>query len=164
MNFHQRKQVQYYRRKDWKKTIWIASKLESEFDDYGNEITKYAKPIKYEFNVQPVSSESDIEEFGENAKQMQKAVISRKEYEGKFKEFDIAYLDGASPLDDGGEIILNVKDLNNAKISLVNNLKVSNLSNEQTERYQCLNANYVLYPPRNQNKAIVIYFKRLTAK
>lgn len=135
MNFHQRKQVQYYRRKDWKKTIWIASKLESEFDDYGNEITKYAKPIKYEFNVQPVSSESDIEEFGENAKQMQKAVISRKEYEGKFKEFDIAYLDGASPLD-----------------------------NEQTEKYQCLNANYVLYPPRNQNKAIVIYFKRLVGK
>ena len=58
---------------------------------------------------------------------MQKAVISRKDYEGKFKEFDKAYLDGITPND---EIVNGV------------------------------NANYELYPPRNQNKAIVIYFKR----
>lgn len=62
---------------------------------------------------------------------MQKAVISRKEYEGKFKEFDKAYLDGATP---------------------------------ENEIVNGANANYKLYPPRNQNKAIVIYFQRLTAK
>lgn len=95
---------------------------------------------------------------------MQKAVISKKEYEGKFKEFDKAYLDGVTPLDNGGEYLPSVKDLNNAKTSLANDIKVSNLCNEETEKYQGLNANYVLYPPRNQNKAIVIYFKRLTAK
>lgn len=62
---------------------------------------------------------------------MQKAVISRKEYEGKFKEFDKAYLDGITP---------------------------------ENEAINGANANYKLYPPRNQNKVIVIYFKRLTAK
>lgn len=62
---------------------------------------------------------------------MQKAVISRKDYEGKFKEFDKAYLDGITP---------------------------------DNETVNGENANYKLYPPRNQNKVIVIYFKRLTAK
>lgn len=62
---------------------------------------------------------------------MQKAVISRKDYEGKFKEFDKAYLDGITP---------------------------------DNETVNGGNANYKLYPPRNQNKVIVIYFKRLTAK
>lgn len=82
-------------------------------------------------NVQPVSSEADIQEFGENAKQMQKGIIELKEYLGKFKEYDVAYLDGASP--DG-------------------------------EKENGSKANYRLYPPRNQNKAIIIYFERLTAK
>lgn len=62
---------------------------------------------------------------------MQKAVIDKKEYEGKFKEFDKAYLDGVIP---------------------------------DKETVNGSNANYELYPPRNQNKAIVIYFQRLTAK
>lgn len=115
----------------WKKRIYIASKLDSDYDDYGNEITNYATPIEYQFNVQPISSEADIEEFGENAKQMQKAIIDKTQYEGIFKEFDKAYLDGANPV---GEI------KNGA------------------------NANYKLYPPRNQNKVIAIYFERLTAK
>lgn len=62
---------------------------------------------------------------------MQKAIISRKKYEGIFKEFDKAYLDGINP---------------------------------KKETVNGANANYKLYPPRNQNKVIVIYFKRLTAK
>ena len=53
-------------------------------------------------NVQPISSQADIEEFGENARQMQKAVISKK-YLNEFKEFDVAYLDGNTPLKNGGE-------------------------------------------------------------
>lgn len=72
-----------------------------------------------------------MEEFGENAKQMQKAVIDRKKYEGIFKEFDKAYLDGANP---------------------------------KEEEKHGDNANYILYPPRNGNRVIIIYFKRLTAR
>lgn len=79
-------------------------------------------------NVQPISSSSDIEEFGENANLIQKAVIEYDEYFGKFKEFDIAYLDGITP--DG-------------------------------EKVNGENANYRLYPPRNQNRCILLYFERL---
>ena len=81
-----------------KSKCYIGSKLESEFDDYGNEITVYGTPEKHRFNIQPVTSTSDIQEFGENSNKMKVAVITnRKKYEGKFKEFDCAYLDGASP-------------------------------------------------------------------
>ena len=62
---------------------------------------------------------------------MQKAVISKKDYKNKFKEFDKAYIDGTTP---------------------------------DNETLNGSNANYELYPPRNQNKVIVIYFKRLIAK
>lgn len=82
-------------------------------------------------NVQPVSSYPDMQEFGEKAKAIQKAVIEYDKYFGKFKEYDVAYLDGASP--------------------------------EGEETYGD-NANYKVYPPRNQNKVILLYFERLTGK
>lgn len=81
---------------DWKKTLYIASKLRTSLDDEGNEIVIYEQPIPYKFNYQPVSSDADIAEFGEKSSMMQKAVIP-KSYEGMFKEFDVAYLEGATP-------------------------------------------------------------------
>ena len=120
-----------YRLKKWNKEIWIAKKIGTKEDDYGYEIPIYSKPKKYKMNVQPISSSADIQEFGERAKQMQKAVIELKKYFGEFKEFDVAYLDGINP---------NEEDVNGS------------------------NANYRLYPPRNQNKCIVIYFERLAGK
>lgn len=81
-----------------KSKCYIGSKLESEFDDYGNEITIYDVPEKHFFNIQPVTSTSDIQEFGEIAHKMKVAVITnRPKYDGMFKEFDCAYLDGATP-------------------------------------------------------------------
>ncbi len=120
-----------YRKKEWNKKIWIAKKIGTQENNYGTEIPIYDKPQEYMMNVQPLSSEADIAEFGENAKQVQRAVIEYKKYFGKFKEFDVAYLDGVTP--DGEEV--------NGE-----------------------NANYRLYPPRNQNKVILLYFERLTAK
>lgn len=116
--------------KDWNKECWIASKNKEEYDDDGNEIVKYLKPIKYEFNYQPISSDADLMEFGEKANMMQKAIIPIK-YKDVFKEFDVAYLDGVTP---DGEESFGEK------------------------------ANYKLYPPRNQNSVIQIYFERLTGK
>lgn len=116
------------RKKKWNKTIWIAKKIDTSEDDYGNVIVNYDEPIKYQINVQPISSSPDIEEFGENASLIQKAVIKKDKYLGKFKEFDIAYLDEATP---------------------------------ENEEINGANANYRLYPPRNQNKCIVLYFERL---
>lgn len=81
-----------------KSKCYIGSKLESTFDDSGNEIKNYDKPKEYSFNIQPVTLSSDIQAFGENSNKMKVAVITnRKKYEGKFKEFDCAYLDGATP-------------------------------------------------------------------
>lgn len=95
---------------------------------------------------------------------MQKAVISRKEYEGKFKEFDKAYIDDKTPFDEEKYLSIEAGDINAMKTKQVNNLNVSKLSNMMIQDYRAINANYVLYPPRNQNKAIIIYFKKLTAK
>lgn len=117
------------RRRKWNKTIYIAKKIGIQEDDYGKTVTIYEKPKKYEMNVQPISSSPDIAEFGENSNLIQKAVIEYDKYFNEFKEFDVAYLDGATP--DGEEI-------NGEK------------------------ANFRLYPPRNQNKCIVLYFERLT--
>ena len=81
---------------DWKKDVYIASKKEVTLDDEGNEIVIYDEPKPFKFNYQPVSTDADIAEFGENAKIMKKAVIPIS-YQGQFKEFDVAYLDGATP-------------------------------------------------------------------
>lgn len=117
-------------RKSWQKPIYIARKITNPSDEYGNEIVTYEKPIKYYFNVQPVSAKVDILEFGEKASMMQRAVIPIR-YKNYFKENDLAYLDGASP---------------NGEESFGDN------------------ANYRLYPPRKQNRVIIIYFKRLSGK
>lgn len=85
------------RKKKWNKKIWIAKKIGANKDAYGYEIPIYDEPKMYMMNVQPISSEADIQEFGENAKQMQKAVIEMDKYFNKFQEFDVAYLDGATP-------------------------------------------------------------------
>ncbi len=114
----------------WQKKIYIASKLSTTNDDDGNEIVEYGKPKLYFFNVQPISSQVDLVEFGEKSSMIQKAVIPIH-FNGKFKENDLAYLDGVLP-------------------------KKENKNGD--------NANYRLYPPRIQNKVIIIYFERLSGK
>lgn len=88
--------------KNLKTKCYIASKLPSIIDEEGNEITQYDTPKKYVFNIQPLVSSSvdgaEIQTFGQYSEQMKVAVITeRDKYYGKFKEFDLAYLDGASP-------------------------------------------------------------------
>ena len=82
---------------NWKKDCYIASKLDVIVDDDGNEITTYSNPISCKFNYQPVSTDAEIAEFGEKARTMQRAVIPIS-YKDNFKEFDVAYLDGVSPI------------------------------------------------------------------
>ena len=91
--------------KNLRTKCYIASKLDSIEDEEGNEITQYDIPKKYIFNIQPLVSSyaegSEILAFGEEAPRMKVAVITeRDKYIGKFKEFDLAYLDGATPEDE----------------------------------------------------------------
>ena len=80
----------------WKKEVYIASKIDVSYDDEGNEIAVYGEPKLYEFNYQPVNSDAEFVEFGEKASIMKKVVIPIT-YQGKFKAFDVAYLDGVTP-------------------------------------------------------------------
>lgn len=116
--------------KNVKSKCYIGSKLDSTFDDEGNEIKNYDTPKAYSFNIQPVSSlnssSAEIESFGENVNRMKVAVITdRNKYAGKFKEFDCAYLDGVRP---------------------------------QNEARNGQNANYRIYSVQTQNVAIRIFF------
>lgn len=82
---------------NWDKEIYISSKKnETILDDFGNEITEYNKPTLYKFNIQPLSGYSDITAYGEKISRMYKAIIDI-DYDGLFKEGDVAYLDGVTP-------------------------------------------------------------------
>lgn len=82
-------------------------------------------------NVQPLTAEADLKEFGINVEQFYKTIIEKDKYYGVFKEGDVAYLDGIMP---------------------------------EGEPQHGFNANYRVYPPRNQNKCICIFFKRINTK
>ena len=80
------------------KQIYISTKVTTpEYDTNGNEVIKYNTPVKYNFNVQPLSGQADALEFGSNISQMQRAVIDYNTYFGSFNEGDKAYLDGKTP-------------------------------------------------------------------
>lgn len=81
---------------------YIASKIDSTYDDYGNEIVRYDEPKKYFFNIQPMTNSlsSQNQAYGEQIDRMKVAYIPYAEYKGLFKEFDKAYLDDIEPSDE----------------------------------------------------------------
>ena len=85
---------------DWKKPLYIATFKEVIYDDELNEIRTYNEPVAYEMNYQPVSSYLDIQEFGKDATKIQKIVLPIKDKD-LFKEYDLAYLNGATPDGEG---------------------------------------------------------------
>lgn len=84
-----------------KSKIYIAKYLETTQDEYLNQVKVYDKPKKYFMNVQPVSiqgqNSSQVEAYGQIINSMKVAVVPKNKYLGKFKEFDLVYLEGASP-------------------------------------------------------------------
>jgi len=80
----------------WKKPLYIATLKEVVTDDELNEIRTYNEPVAYEMNYQPVSSYLDIQTFGKDTTEMYKMVIPIKDKD-LFKEYDLAYLNGATP-------------------------------------------------------------------
>lgn len=96
-------------RANYKKDIYIASVLpEEEINEFGDTLKVYEEPKPYNFNVQPISGYAMQKEYGQVENQMQRAIINYgrqpnefEDYFGMFKQYDLAYLDGASP--DGEE-------------------------------------------------------------
>ena len=81
---------------DWKKPLYIATLKEVVTDDELNEIRTYNEPVAYEMNYQPVSSYLDMQAFGKDTTEMYKIVLPIKDKD-LFKEYDLAYLNGATP-------------------------------------------------------------------
>lgn len=79
------------------KDIYIAPKIGTEEDKYGNDYPIYGEPIRYHFNIQPVTSDSELAAYGLVGSQTMKMVCSREQYQGVFKDGDVAYLDGVTP-------------------------------------------------------------------
>lgn len=87
--------------KNWNKTCYIASKLNTQIDAYGNEINCYDEPIMYSMNVQPAKGYTDATLYGDRITKVYKAVVPF-EMKNLIKEGDIAYLDGATPENEEG--------------------------------------------------------------
>lgn len=86
------------RRKWKKKDLYIASFVKDEYDDNGNKIPTYAEPEHIgKQNIQPLSGESDVAEYGTRVTKMQKVLLDYDKYLGKFKEKDVAYIEEANP-------------------------------------------------------------------
>lgn len=85
------------------KPIYIAHKIESTIDDYGNEIPTYDDPISLgTLNYQPVTREemySFKQVYGEIGDKMIRLFLDAEDL-GKIREFDVAYLYGATPEDE----------------------------------------------------------------
>lgn len=124
-------------RANFLKEIYIASAVEEEqsINDDGDTIKVYEEPVKYNFNVQPISGFAQQRDYGQVETQMQRAII----YYGRqpneipihfdmFKVYDLAYLDGATPVG---------------------------------ETFNGQNANYRIRSVRNQNKRIVLDFEKI---
>lgn len=81
---------------NWKQKIWIASKIGEHEDEEDNKYIDYGEPQEFNFNIQSISSDADISEFGEKISEMKKVIVPIS-YKNRFKAFDVAYLDGVTP-------------------------------------------------------------------
>lgn len=158
---------------DWKKPLYVATFKEIIYDDEGNEIRTYNDPVFYQYNYQPVSSYLDIQAFGKDANITKKMVIPIRDKD-LFKEYDIAYLDGAIPYNETTdtkyqENTVYFKRTGVDFIELVEgtDYKVGDdiegtLYNKEINNGD--NANYVFLPPKEGNAVVIIYSQKMKGK
>lgn len=87
---------------NWNKTCYIRPILKPIEDAYGNELNQYGESSKYSFNYQPVANkdEAEMQKFGQSSNGIVRAMLDTYKYQGRIKEFDLAYLYGATPEDE----------------------------------------------------------------
>lgn len=158
---------------DWKKPLFIASFSGLHYDDELNEIRIYDDPIGYEYNYQPVSSYLDIQAFGKDATIMKKMVIPISDKD-LFKEYDLAYLDGAVPFNQTSdttyqENVTYYTEKNNKFTELIEGTDYTIgddiegiVYNKEINNGD--NANYVLLPPKEGNAVVIIYCQKIKGK
>lgn len=80
-----------------KRTIYLASYIDTNYDDLGNPIQNYDKPISIEKCVlNSLSGSYDLAVYGDSIKKMAKTLLDYS-WIDKIKEKDAIYLYGASP-------------------------------------------------------------------
>lgn len=82
---------------NWNKSIYIATQKEIDTNEYGVDEVTYNRPIKYRFNYQPTTGQSEIMTYGDRVTKMYSMYINRRLYDGKFHEGDLAYIEGITP-------------------------------------------------------------------
>ena len=85
---------------NWNKDMYIAPKDGVEHDEYLNEKVKYAEPFYFgKVNYQPLTTkqmEAFIKTYGETNNNIVSCLINVLDKD-KIKQFDLAYLYGATP-------------------------------------------------------------------
>lgn len=94
----------------WEKELWIAKRISVETNDMGIDIEKFAKPIRYSFNYQPISGDMSYREYGERISDVYRAFISKMQYQGKIRVGDRAYISDGEYLEEDLEELVNSDD------------------------------------------------------
>lgn len=102
--------------------IYIASQnMDDELiDSHGNR--PFNKPFLFCENLASVDGESEKEEYGDRVRNMYKSVVMRKRWEGRIKENDVAYLDGAIPdgeVENGANANYRVESARNTSLNMM---------------------------------------------
>ena len=111
----------------WEKEIWIAKRNKIETNEFGVDIEYFDKPIKYRFNYQPISGNTNLLEYGDKMNDVYRAFVDKNMYLGKIKVGDRVYLED-------GEILAS---------------ELQNLA--KTDNQFCEKANYVVRVALPQN-------------
>ena len=158
---------------DWKKPLYVATFKEVVTDDELNEIRTYNEPVAYEMNYQPVSSYLDVQAFGKDATEIYKIVLPIKNKD-LFKEYDIAYLNGAIPYNQTEDtkyqenIVYYVQDGDTFKqLEVETDYNIGDniegvVYNKELSNGD--NANYVFLPPKIGNAVVIIYCQKIKGK
>lgn len=157
----------------WKKPMYVATFKEVTYDDELNEIRTYNEPVAYEINYQPVSSYLDVQAYGKDSTEMYKMVIPIKDKD-LFKEYDLAYLNGAVPFNQTSdteyqediEYFIKKGDTFK-KLEVETDYNIGDTIEGTVYNREANygdNANYVLLPPKEGNAVVIIYCQKIKGK
>ena len=148
-----------------KKSLYIASFTKDDIDDFGNKISIYGKPIFIgKENIQPLSGESDIKEFGIKVSRMQKVLL---DWTIKIQNKNTVKDINTMPVNELNK--MNVRELMMKYTSIDMPIKENDLAyldgaTPENEEIYGDNANYRVDSVRYQNKKVAIYFEKLPNK
>lgn len=121
------------------KKLFIAKKIGIEYDEYGNEIPYFDKPVRYEFSYMPTSSQVDYQIYGALINNMFTSYLPMN-YLGVINSGDMAYLiDGETQ-------------------------NIEELAEKDKDDMYCKNANYRVKIALPQNLRIKIIFEKIQRK